>query len=351
MRSVKDMNESRQNVLDNSKDSILGQLQSTATSLKSLKKLAAKNQGGSKRAGEDALSLVEVGGLPLHNFIRKQSRHKVQTTKLVNEKFLGREAEPRVFREGSAVERIRHQDLVKNYNRKICLDRCKKVEEEVKRIEYKETHKKKTLLDISKKAGKPVYASMFPNRYVRAELPCTIEHGGKGQYLSWACPLDNLDYTYYLPVFFDGLQVDQPPSDFLARQGVEDLLLGARGHPERIIPCLKACARFLRNALATFKPAVVLGTFKAIQQLVKVGPGVGEALMPYGKLFLGPIAAFLDMSRNIGDQIDYGQRRNDDIGEEALKTLEYLEENGGPRAYECIKNSIPTYKSCIHARK
>ena len=71
MRCVKDMNElSRQNVLDNSKDSILGQLQSTATSLKSLKKLAAKNQRGSTRAGEDALSLVEVGGLPLHNFMR-----------------------------------------------------------------------------------------------------------------------------------------------------------------------------------------------------------------------------------------------------------------------------------------
>lgn len=269
----------------------------------------------------------------------------------MNERFLKRESEPRVIRKGSDVERIRHQQLVKTFDRKKKVERCRELQDGMKRMEHERTLRKKTSLDKSVKVEKPVYASMFPNRYIRGELPCTIEHGGSGHYLSWACPLQNLDYAYYLPVFFDGLQVDKPPSDFLARQGVEDLLLGARGHPERIIPCLKACARYLRNALSTCSPTVVLGTFKAIQQLVQVGPGVGEALMPYGKLFLGPIATFLAMTRDIGDQIDYGQRRNDDIGEEALKTLEYLEENGGPGAYESIKNSIPTYKSCIHARK
>ena len=269
----------------------------------------------------------------------------------MNERFLRRESEPRVIRKGSEVERIRHRQLVKNYDRKKGIERCRELQEELEKMERKQIHKKKTLVDKNINIEKSVYMSMFPNRYVRGELPCTIEHGGSGHYLSWACPLENLDYTYYLPVFFDGLQVDKPPSDFLARQGVEDLLLGARGYPERVIPCLKACARFLRNALSTYNPRVVLGAFKAIQQLVKVGPGVGEALMLYGKLFLGPIANFLGMTRNIGDQIDYGQRRNDDIGEEALKTLEYLEENGGSRAYESIKTSIPTYKSCIHARK
>ena len=48
--------------------------------------------------------------------------------------------------------------------------------------------------------------SMLPNRYLRGELPCTIEHGTSGKYLSWACPLENLDYEYYKPLFFDGLQ-------------------------------------------------------------------------------------------------------------------------------------------------
>jgi hypothetical protein len=49
-----------------------------------------------------------------------------------------------------------------------------------------------------------------------------------------------------------------------------------------------------------------------------VGAGVGEALLPYSKIFLGPISTFLPMARNIGDQMDFGQRRGDDIGEEVL---------------------------------
>lgn len=92
-----------------------------------------------------------------------------------------------------------------------------------------------------------------------------------------------------------------------------------RGKPARVIPCVKNCVRFIRYALGTFKPPIVLAALKAIQQLVSVGPGVGEELLPYSKIFLGPISSFLDMARNIGDQIDYGQRRNDDIGEEVNK--------------------------------
>jgi len=295
--------------------------------------------------------MISVGGLTLDKFLRKTQGHKVETTKILNDKFIGRESVPTVIPQGSAVERVRHQLIVKEHNKKRAEDSKRAAKEREERAFYREYHRKLTLEDIQAKGNKPVYQSMFPNRYRRGELPCTIEHGIKGHYLSWACPLENLDYSYYLPVFFDGLQTDESPSDFLARQGVEDLLLGARGHPERVIPSLKPCARYLRNALSTFKPSVVLVAFKAIQQLVRVAPGVGEALMPYGKLFLGPIAAFLEMTRNIGDQIDYGQRRSDDIGEEARKTLEMLEEYGGPNAFYSIKTSIPTYKSCIHLHK
>jgi hypothetical protein len=62
--------------------------------------------------------------------------------------------------------------------------------------------------------------SMLPNRYIRGELPCTIEHGKGGRYLSWACPLENLDYEYYLPLFFDGLQCKEYPISFITRQGL-----------------------------------------------------------------------------------------------------------------------------------
>jgi hypothetical protein len=55
---------------------------------------------------------------------------------------------------------------------------------------------------------------------------------------------------------------------------------------------------------------------KAIEQLITSNEGVGEALMPFGKQFLSPISFFMDEKKNIGDAMDYSQRKNNDIGEE-----------------------------------
>jgi hypothetical protein len=192
--------------------------------------------------------------------------------------------------------------------------------------------------------------SMLPDRYIRGELPCTIEHGINGHYLSWAAPLDNLDYEYYLPIFFDGLQCKENPSCFLAKQGIEDLLFAARGYPNRIKSCVYSLVRPLRNALSKFDADIMLNVLKALQQLVTCNEGVGATLMPYSKQFLAPIATFMDLSKNTGDGIDYGQRFNNDIGENVRKTLELLEEFGGPDAYKAIKFSIPLYESVMHSK-
>jgi len=194
-----------------------------------------------------------------------------------------------------------------------------------------------------------VPVSMLPNRYVRAELPCTIEHGISGHYLSWACPLSQLDYDYYLPIFFDGLQCTENPSRFLARQGVEDLLIGGKDTPERICSAIPKLVRPLRNALNKFDIDILLGVLKAIQQLVLSGKNVGLTLMKYSKQFLSPIALFMDDNKNIGDSIDYAQRKGNDVGEEVRKTLELMEENGGPDAFQTIKFSVPLYQSCVRA--
>jgi len=55
---------------------------------------------------------------------------------------------------------------------------------------------------------------------------------------------------------------------------------------------------------------------KALEQLITCNDGIGEVLMSYGKQFLGPISFFMDEKKNIGDQMDFAQRRNNDIGEE-----------------------------------
>lgn len=160
--------------------------------------------------------------------------------------------------------------------------------------------------------------SMLPNRYIRGELPCTIEHGNGGTYLSWACPLENLDYEYYLPLFFDGLQVSEKIVSFIARQGIEDMLYASRGHLERIGPVIPHLVRPLRNALSKFDTNILLGVLKALEQLITCNAGVGEILLPYGRQFLVPMAYFLEHNKNTGDAFDYGQRKRDDIGEEVL---------------------------------
>lgn len=189
--------------------------------------------------------------------------------------------------------------------------------------------------------------SMLPNRYLRGELPCTIEHGTSGHYLSWACPLENLDYEYYLPLFFDGLQITEKVVSFIARQGIEDMLYASRGHLDRLRPVIPHLVRPLRNALSKFDQEVLLGVLKALEQLITSNEGVGEILLQYGRQFLTPMAYFLENNRNIGDAMDYGQRRRNDIGEEVRRVLELMEEHGGKDALRQIKFAIPLCKSYI----
>jgi hypothetical protein len=197
--------------------------------------------------------------------------------------------------------------------------------QEVQRKIAKKAEKEKKAQKKEKSAPKiKVPESMLPNRYLRGELPCTIEHGGpNGKYLSWACPLENLDYEYYLPVFFDGLQCNDNIVAFIARQGIEDLLYASKGHPERIIPVIPNLVRPLRNALSTFNREVLLGVLKVVQQLITCNEGIGDALLKYGRQFLAPMGFFMEENKNLGDSIDYGQRKGDDVGEE-VKNLIFL---------------------------
>jgi hypothetical protein len=64
-------------------------------------------------------------------------------------------------------------------------------------------------------------------------------------------------------------------------------------------------------------------------------------MTPYYKQFLQPMNAFLDQTKNLGDEIDYGQRKNNDVGEEVRVTLEIMERYGAPNAFRMIKFAIP----------
>ena len=87
---------------------------------------------------------------------------------------------------------------------------------------------------------------------------------------------------------------------------------------------------------------------------------IGEALVPYYRQILPMFNLFKEkhckksrfVSRliflvNIGDKIDYAQRKNENLGDLIQETLEVFERHGGEDAYINIKYMIPTYASCM----
>ena len=174
--------------LDKEKEDIIKNLETTREKLKKLNVIISKKSSSSNILSPE--KAISIGNLPLEEYMRKEQRHKVQTTKLLNDKFLKKESEPSVVKEGSNLGSLRIKYTLKQMGR---LNEAKQIklkkEEEIKAV-IKEKLIKKPLNNKVRPSLIPV--SMFPNRYKTGELPCNIEHGGKGQFLSWACPLENL---------------------------------------------------------------------------------------------------------------------------------------------------------------
>jgi len=56
---------------------------------------------------------------------------------------------------------------------------------------------------------------------------------------------------------------------------------------------------------------------------------------------------FRSTNKNLGDGIEYGQRRMSNLGDLIQDTLEMLEVKGGDDAFINIKYLIPTYESVV----
>ena len=84
-----------------------------------------------------------------------------------------------------------------------------------------------------------------------------------------------------------------------------------------------------------------------LQELVVSGDMIGEALVPYYRQILPVLNIFKQCNMNIGDKIDYGQRKRGTLGDLISETLEIFEKHGGEDAFINIKYMIPTYESCV----
>ncbi|XP_067626329.1 parkin coregulated gene protein homolog [Eurosta solidaginis] len=196
-----------------------------------------------------------------------------------------------------------------------------------------------TLTNGTHKRPKTTFRMYFD----RGDLPIKMEYLCGGDKIGWTVDIDRLDYSFYLPLFFDGLSETQHPYKTYARQGVMDLLVAGG---DKIHPVVPQLILPLKNALSTRNLEVMCTTLKIIQQLVMASDMVGPAVVPFYRQLLPIFNAYKVKNVNCGDEIDYAQRANMNLGDLIDETLQILELHGGEDAFINIKYMVPTYESC-----
>lgn len=179
----------------------------------------------------------------------------------------------------------------------------------------------------------------------RGDLPLRVNFAGAVRKLQWRVDITKLDYSHYLPMFMEGLRDLDEPYHFLALNGTLDLL--DKGE-NRTLACLPLLILPMKQNLMTRNHTVLCLQMKVLQKMVLCCPYVGEALVPYYRQLLSIFNLFITKRVNCGDAIDYGQRRQENLGDLILETLNLLESHGGPDAFVNIKYvriSIPELPS------
>mmetsp|Transcript_63125 Transcript_63125/g.112117 ORF Transcript_63125/g.112117 Transcript_63125/m.112117 type:complete len:307 (-) Transcript_63125:144-1064(-) len=193
---------------------------------------------------------------------------------------------------------------------------------------------------------RPVVKSEFRRFYDRGDLPVQIFHGAVGGKLAWKVDIEKLDYHHYLPMFFDGLREKEDPYRFLAVQGTYDML--EKGG-SKVLPVVPQLIVPIKTALNTRDPELIATMLKVLQALVLSGEMIGEALVPYYRQILPIFNIFKNNNRNLGDGIEYNQRKRMNLGDLIEETLQIFELHGGEDAFINIKYMIPVYESYVLA--
>jgi len=188
----------------------------------------------------------------------------------------------------------------------------------------------------------------FRRFYERGDLPVQIDHGGVHNRIAWKVAIEKLDFHHYLPIFFDGLREVEEPYAFLSEQGVYDMMqVGSH----KVLPVIPQLIIPIKTALNTRNRHVIIKVLKVLQALVKCDENdqnlVGQALVPYYRQILPVLNIFIRQNCNLGDGIDYGQKKMGGLGEIIMDTLEQFELHGGDDAFINIKYLVPVYQSVI----
>lgn len=187
--------------------------------------------------------------------------------------------------------------------------------------------------------------TLFRRYLERGDLPLIVEHGSSGPRPGWKVEVTKLDYHHYLPLFFDGLRELEEPYASIALKGATDML---RVGGSKILPVVAQLILPLKQCLNTRDPEVMRKALLILQDLVKSADLIGEALVPYYRQLLPVMGVYKTKDRNLGDKIDYSQRKQLNMGALVTDTLTLLETYGGPDAYINIRYMIPTWESVVY---
>lgn len=186
--------------------------------------------------------------------------------------------------------------------------------------------------------------SNFRLHYDRGDLPILIQHSN-GYNIVWKglegdssnrdekklrTFFESFDFQLYLPIFVDGIRETTDPYRFLAIQGTFFLLENVK---DTILKVISQLIVPLKKALNTRDPEIIVIALKVIQKLATCSELAGIRLVPYYRQLLPILNVFITKNSNIGDKIDYSQRKKKNIGDLIQETLEILEQNGGDVSY------------------
>ncbi len=153
-----------------------------------------------------------------------------------------------------------------------------------------------------------------------------------------------LDYTVWLPLFFDGLRERADPYRFLACRGIEEMLEEADG--TQVGPALPRLILPIRTALNTKEPETIYRILTALTLLTSVpgadpasGMTVGQLLVPYYRHILPIFNLFKSRASLASSADDYSCS----IGEAIDECMERLASTGGAGAAAEITRRVPLW--------
>ncbi|KAJ8664882.1 hypothetical protein QAD02_006544 [Eretmocerus hayati] len=194
---------------------------------------------------------------------------------------------------------------------------------------------------------RPPRGGLFRHYYERGAFPVTLEMTAGVTHLNWKAPVDQLDYHFYLPLFFHGLCEPGPPYPALAEAAINEMLDAAAGCSSKILPALPMIIRPVKEAIDTKIPRIMCRALRVLQRLVRSGDCIGETLVPYFRQLLPTLNLFIHRCSSVEGGIDYAQQKGENISDAIQETLELMEQYGGEDAFINIKYIIPTYESCV----